>query len=75
MFFSYVVKQKRLVRVSSKKNKKGLASVILAPIRLKFELVIYIIMEVVIFVNTNFKKNKNNCIVVKDVRPISRKKY
>ena len=31
---------------------------ILAPIRLKFELVVNIIMEVVIFVNTNFKKNK-----------------
>lgn len=29
---------------------------ILAPIRLKFELVVNIIMEVGIFVNTNFKK-------------------
>jgi len=38
-----------------KKNKKGLASVILAPIRLKFELVIYILTEVDNFVKKNTK--------------------
>ena len=39
----------------TKKNKKGLASVILAPIRLKFELVIYILTEVDNFVKKNIK--------------------
>ena len=38
------------------KNKKGLTSVILAPIRLKFELVIYILTEVNNFVKKKIKK-------------------
>ena len=42
-----------------KKNKKGLASVILAPIRLKFELVIYILTEVDNFVKKKIKKFNN----------------
>ncbi len=41
-----------------KKNKKGLASVILAPIRLKFELVITIINERTYFVKNKIKKIK-----------------
>ena len=59
MAILFKIQKKRLTpkEQSPKKNKKGLASVILAPIRLKFELVVNIINERVCFVNPKNKKN------------------
>ena len=46
--------------IASKKNKKGLASVILATNSPNSELVVLILIESLVFVNKNIEKNKKS---------------
>ena len=55
--FAFHTKRLHPLRAASKKNKKGLASVILATNSPNSELVLTILIEKIYFVNKNIKKN------------------
>ena len=56
-FFVFLYKKLHPLRAASKKNKKGLASVILATNSPNSELVVLILIESLIFVNKKDKKS------------------